>query len=70
MWCLRGLLPKQQEETLEQLFTAIDLITQEEYQTSDLQDLIETTSQAVALMERDFPLALQVSLIDPSHMSY
>ena len=66
----QGLLQKQQEETLEHLFTAIDLITQEEYQTSDLQDQIETTSQAVALMERDFPLSLPVSPTDPSQMIY
>ncbi|CAC5425389.1 unnamed protein product [Mytilus coruscus] len=58
-WCIRGLLAKPQEETLFNLFEVIKRLTQPSYTTEQLQGLIEDTSTAVVLLERDFPLTLQ-----------
>ena len=60
MWCLRGLLPRRQEDTLWKLFDVIKKITLEEYDESHLETLMTDTSEAIALLERDFPIALQV----------
>ena len=60
-WCLRGLLDKQQEETLLNLFDIIKRLIQPSYRKEELPDLIADTSSAVALLERDFPLTLQVN---------
>ena len=59
-WCLRGLLGKQQEETLFGLFDVLTRLIQPSYSTDELPNLISDTSKAVALLERDFPLTLQV----------
>ncbi|CAC5376590.1 unnamed protein product [Mytilus coruscus] len=58
-WCIRGLLAMSQEETLFNLFEVIKRLTQPSYTTEQLQGLIEDTSTAVVLLERDFPLTLQ-----------
>ncbi|XP_052097487.1 uncharacterized protein LOC127732488 [Mytilus californianus] len=59
LWCLRGLLPKRQENTLRKLFSAIDMMTHESYDSDELDDIIQFTSEAMSLLERDFPIALQ-----------
>ena len=60
-WCIRGLLHKQQEDTLFRLFDTIKKLIQPSYSTEELPALIAETSTAVALLERDFPLTLQVN---------
>ncbi|VDI64678.1 Hypothetical predicted protein [Mytilus galloprovincialis] len=59
LWCLRGLLPSKQETTLGKLFNVIELLTSESYHENELEFIIESTSEAVSLVERDFPIALQ-----------
>ncbi|XP_052078946.1 uncharacterized protein LOC127717236 [Mytilus californianus] len=59
LWCLRGLLPTKQETTLGKLFNVIELLTSESYHENELEYIIESTSEAVSLVERDFPIALQ-----------
>ena len=59
-WCLRGLLGKQQEETLFNLFGVIRRLVQPSFVKEDISQLMIDTSTAVTLLERDFPLTLQV----------
>ncbi|VDI69941.1 Hypothetical predicted protein [Mytilus galloprovincialis] len=58
-WCLHGLLGPEQERTLLKLFDVLKKLTKEEYKVADLEQLQEETHEALALIERDFPLSLQ-----------
>ncbi|CAC5410062.1 unnamed protein product [Mytilus coruscus] len=58
-WCLHGLLGPEQERTLLKLFEVLKKLTKEEYKVADLEQLQEETHEALALIERDFPLSLQ-----------
>ncbi|VDI83012.1 Hypothetical predicted protein [Mytilus galloprovincialis] len=59
-WCLHGLLGPEQERTLLKLFDVLKKLTKEEYKVADLEQLQEETHEALALIERDFPLSLQL----------
>lgn len=60
-WCIKGLLPPQQETTLSKLCNVIKRITSPQLFIADLPSLQADTHEALALFERDFPLSMQVN---------
>ena len=59
-FCLRGLLPKRQEDTLFLFVDAITSVLAESHNRTELNKLNEDLHTAIALLERDFPVSIQV----------
>ena len=68
-FCLRGLLPKQQEDTLFLFVDAITSVLAESHNNKELNKLKEDLNTAIALLERDFPVSIQVHKF-PSSIFY
>lgn len=59
-FCLRGLLGKEQCQTLFKFLDALAGLCLEEQEPSKIQELEDQLHLVCALMERDFPVSLQV----------
>ena len=66
-FCLRGLLGKNQRKTLFQLFDVIRNICAEEIEMDSIDSLEEQVHKVLALLERDFPVSLQVIVFHLLH---
>nr|XP_022311179.1 uncharacterized protein LOC111116474 [Crassostrea virginica] len=58
-WCIRDLLPQRQEGTLHRLCDVIKKMVSPQLAVHELPRLQAETHEALSLLERDFPLALQ-----------
>ena len=54
------MLPKQQEETLFLFLDTLKLVLAESHHPEDLDNLSDNLNTALALLERDFPISIQV----------
>ncbi len=61
-FCVRGNLGKQQEDTLRKYCASLRRLTDETQILSNQADITLQVSEALSLMERDFPLAIQVHI--------
>ena len=62
-FCLRGMLKDRQRLTLFQFLDALRKILSEKIKEEDMQQLEMEVNEALALMERDFPVDIQVCQI-------
>ena len=69
-FCLRGMLGQQQRKSLFTLLDTLALVLSECHHLEDLPDLEAKLNVALALMERDFPVSIQVCDYSPSILSY
>ena len=60
------MLPKQQEDTLFFFLDVLRDVLAESHSLDDLEKLKEDLNTAIALLERDFPISIQVAL----HLTY
>lgn len=62
-FCIQNLLPKQQEDTLFFFLDVIRDVLAESHSSNheDLEKLKQDLNTAIALLERDFPISLQVA---------
>ncbi|XP_062595076.1 uncharacterized protein LOC134256449 [Saccostrea cucullata] len=58
-WCIRGFLPPAQEKTLQAICDVIKRMVAPELTISELPQLQADTHEALAMLERDFPLTMQ-----------
>lgn len=61
-YCLRGLLAPQQEQSLFFFLDSLAKLLRETHLKDELPKLEEEMNVALALIERDFPVSLQVCL--------
>ena len=54
------MLPKQQEETLFLFLDTLKSVLAESHRPEDLDNLSDNLNTALALLERDFPISIQV----------
>lgn len=66
-FCLRGMLGKNQRRTLYKLFDVIALICAEDIDITSIDDLEQQVHRVLALLERDFPVSLQVIVFHLLH---
>lgn len=66
-FCLRGMLGRNQRQTLYRLFDVISGICAEDIAMDSVDDLEQETHHALALFERDFPVSLQVIVFHLLH---
>lgn len=66
-FCLRGMLGKRQRSTLFKLFDAIKFICAEVVLVNSLDGLEDQVHKVLALMERDFPVSMQVMVFHLFH---
>ena len=59
-FCLRGMLKERQRLTLFQFLDALRNILSEKVKEENMQQLEMEVNEALALMERDFPVDIQV----------
>lgn len=59
-FCIHDMLPKQQEETLFLFLDTLKLVLAESHHPEDLDNLSDNLNTALALLERDFPISIQV----------
>lgn len=59
-FCLRGMLGQKQRRTLYKLFDVIALICAEDIDITSIDTLEQQVNRVLALLERDFPVPLQV----------
>ena len=59
-YCLRGMLGKQQEETLIFFLDTVALLLSESQIHCRVKELKDRVNVALALLERDFPISIQV----------
>ena len=62
-YCLLGLLGEQQEETLYFFFDTITILLAESHKIDTLEKLRDDLNTALAKLERDFPVSVQVLYI-------
>jgi len=62
-YCLLGLLGEQQEETLYFFFDTITVLLAESHKIDTLEKLRDDLNTALAKLERDFPVSVQVLYI-------
>ena len=62
-YCLREMLGKDQRETLFFFLDTLKSIVAERFEVSSLSALKEQVNLAIALIERYFPVAVQVSIM-------
>ena len=60
-WCLKGMLLRKQEVTLFIVIDGIKRMTCPEITIDEINNLQNDTHVALAMLERDFPLSLQVN---------
>lgn len=60
VYCISGLIGKRQEETLRLFSTMISQLIQDEHDVAQLLDFKVKSQTILALIERDFPVSLQV----------
>lgn len=65
-YCLQNMLGKKQRESLFCFLKALESILAESHKVDKILDLKENLNVALALLERDFPIAIQV--IDNIHI--
>lgn len=58
-WCIKGFLPKQQEEILLLVLNIIKRMVSPQLKEKDIPELQEDAHSALSLFERDFPLSMQ-----------
>ena len=68
IWCLRGLIHDIQETTLYNIFDIMDNLLQPSFQDTAMDELGERTSTALSLLERDFPVTVQVRITPLDHI--
>ena len=59
-FCLRGLLGQQQQTTFFRFLDLIVLLCKDSISADDISTLKEKANVTVALLERDFPITVQV----------
>ena len=60
MHCVKGLLGNDQEGTLKLFCSTLCELVKETHMSKDLSELEDKMRTALALLERDFPVSLQV----------
>jgi len=65
-YCLRGMLAEQHRNTLFTFLDALSMVLAEFHRLQDLPELETKVNTAIALLERDFPISIQVCC----HFSY
>lgn len=63
-WCIQGLLPPTQEKTLKCVCDVLKRMVSPVIHMSKLDELQKDTHEAFALLERDFPLTMQVLIVE------
>ena len=66
-FCIRGLLGKNQRATLFELCDVLALLCSEEVQVTDIDAIELRVHRVLALLERDFPVSLQVIVFHLLH---
>ena len=59
-WCLQGLLGQTQRAPLFKLLDILSLLLLEEHDEQSITDAEASLNESLALLERDFPMSLQV----------
>ena len=59
-YCLRGMLGKKQRETFFYFLDTLTSLLSESHQHGPLNVLRDQVNQAIALLERDFPISIHV----------
>ena len=67
-YCLRDMLGRKQQESLIKFFDAIKSALAESHDVTKISKLNNELHVALALMERDFPISIQVKLIIVIHV--
>ena len=63
-FCLRGLLGRRQRSTFFRFLNVIASLCKDSVSTDDIPALCEELNVALALVERDFPVSVQVNCHD------
>jgi len=66
-YCLRGLLANKQQHTLFVLLDTLTRLCAEEISCEEVQDLESEVHEVLSMVERDFPLSLQVIVVHLLH---
>ena len=59
-YCLRGVLGDTQRQSLFLLLDSLRKVLKESHNPAELEDIEKDLNYSLALMERDFPMAIQV----------